>query len=454
MQMREVTGGVAIPAGGSVTLKPGSYHVMLMGLKKPLVVGQSIPLTLTFAKAGNISVTVPVQAMGATAGNGGMSGMSGMQQDKSGGVSTRAPFALANSDAEVADPAGAAVDQDGLAGLQLAVPEQALPRRLPRERNGRGMDVIRRTPGFRAIAFWSTTTFSAYPPPSMPTMPKTSSPTLKAVACAPHFSTMPETSRPACTAAGPLDRGVLAAADLEFTVSSPPPSRRPTPAKHPGATGSTSSACRTPRPPKRWSDPAKRIGLPHEWALTFGIASVRNQLAMLPFSQRWFRGGQNGGIRTAEAHHPARDERHQARRARSAVPAARADLAGQEPPAGDRDRLGGSRRLRTTAAKTGRNQPPLHRTEKKEAEGKTAQQEREGKFHVGASGKRESSRSMGGKDSRKPTAHGDRRQRVVAPTERTATTWDELYGQAQRRHIEGQSKITKRQLEEHALGVH
>lgn len=83
MKMREVAGGLAIPAGGSVALKPGSYHVMLMGLKKPLVAGQSFALTLTFAKAGNISVTVPVEAMGATSGNG---GMSGMQQDKSGGM--------------------------------------------------------------------------------------------------------------------------------------------------------------------------------------------------------------------------------------------------------------------------------------------------------------------------------------------------------------------------------
>lgn len=86
MKMREVAGGLAIPAGGSVALKPGSYHVMLMGLKKPLVAGQSFPLTLTFAKAGNISVTVPVEAMGATSGNGGTSGMSGTQQDKSGGM--------------------------------------------------------------------------------------------------------------------------------------------------------------------------------------------------------------------------------------------------------------------------------------------------------------------------------------------------------------------------------
>jgi len=89
MEMREVAGGLAIPAGGSVTLKPGAYHVMLMGLKKPLVAGQSFPLTLTFAKAGTISVTVPVQAMGATGGGGGMSGMGGMggmQHDKSGGM--------------------------------------------------------------------------------------------------------------------------------------------------------------------------------------------------------------------------------------------------------------------------------------------------------------------------------------------------------------------------------
>jgi periplasmic copper chaperone A len=86
MQMREVAGGLEIPPGGSVTLKPGSYHVMLMGLKKPLVEGQSFPLTLTFAKAGNISVTVPVQAIGATSGNGGMSGMGSMQHDKSGGM--------------------------------------------------------------------------------------------------------------------------------------------------------------------------------------------------------------------------------------------------------------------------------------------------------------------------------------------------------------------------------
>jgi copper(I)-binding protein len=85
MQMREVPDGLPIPAGGSVVLKPGSYHVMLIGLKKPLTAGEKFPLTLTFEKAGNISVTVPVQAMGAMQDKGGMNGMGGMQDGKSGG---------------------------------------------------------------------------------------------------------------------------------------------------------------------------------------------------------------------------------------------------------------------------------------------------------------------------------------------------------------------------------
>jgi len=85
MQMREVPDGLPIPAGGSVVLKPGSYHVMLIGLKKPLTAGEKIPVTLTFEKAGNISVTIPVQAMGATQDKGGTGSMGGMQDGKSGG---------------------------------------------------------------------------------------------------------------------------------------------------------------------------------------------------------------------------------------------------------------------------------------------------------------------------------------------------------------------------------
>src|SRR5262249_30980717 len=46
------------------------------------------------------------------------------------------------------------------------------------------------------------------------------------------------------------------------------------------------------------------------------------------------------------------------------------------------------------------------KTERKEARGETGQQEREGKSHLGARGKRESSRAMGGKNARRPTKRG------------------------------------------------
>jgi periplasmic copper chaperone A len=76
MEMREVSGGLRVPAGGSIELKPGSYHVMLIGLKKPFKAGETIPLTLDFEKAGKISITVPIRAMGA--GHDDMPGMGHM----------------------------------------------------------------------------------------------------------------------------------------------------------------------------------------------------------------------------------------------------------------------------------------------------------------------------------------------------------------------------------------
>jgi periplasmic copper chaperone A len=65
MRMREVEKGLEIPAGGSVTLAPGSFHLMMMGLKAPLKQGASVPLTLVFEKAGRIDVDLAVEAMGA-----------------------------------------------------------------------------------------------------------------------------------------------------------------------------------------------------------------------------------------------------------------------------------------------------------------------------------------------------------------------------------------------------
>ena len=64
MKMRPVN-GLEIPAGKSVELKPGGYHIMFMGLKQPLKAGDTIKGTLTFEKAGAVPVEYKVEAMGA-----------------------------------------------------------------------------------------------------------------------------------------------------------------------------------------------------------------------------------------------------------------------------------------------------------------------------------------------------------------------------------------------------
>jgi copper(I)-binding protein len=56
---------VEVTPGSPTELKPGGLHVMLMGLTAPLTEGQSIPLTLTFEKAGPVTLEVPVRAPGA-----------------------------------------------------------------------------------------------------------------------------------------------------------------------------------------------------------------------------------------------------------------------------------------------------------------------------------------------------------------------------------------------------
>ncbi|MFO1079389.1 MAG: copper chaperone PCu(A)C [Reyranellaceae bacterium] len=65
MRMREVEGGLVIPPGGTVELKPGGYHIMFMGLKAPFAAGAKVPVTLVFEKAGSIDVELQVEAMGA-----------------------------------------------------------------------------------------------------------------------------------------------------------------------------------------------------------------------------------------------------------------------------------------------------------------------------------------------------------------------------------------------------
>ena len=52
--------GVEIPADGELVLKPGSYHVMLIGINKSLIEGEEFTATLFFEKAGEVEVTVPI----------------------------------------------------------------------------------------------------------------------------------------------------------------------------------------------------------------------------------------------------------------------------------------------------------------------------------------------------------------------------------------------------------
>ena len=62
MRMRPVE-GIDIPAKGSVELKPGGYHIMLLNVKKALQPGDKLSLTLTFASGKNVTVEADVRAM-------------------------------------------------------------------------------------------------------------------------------------------------------------------------------------------------------------------------------------------------------------------------------------------------------------------------------------------------------------------------------------------------------
>lgn len=64
MTMRPVE-GIEIPAGGSVTLAPGGFHLMFITLTEPLKEGEKMPVTLTFAKAGSVDTFLHILAIGA-----------------------------------------------------------------------------------------------------------------------------------------------------------------------------------------------------------------------------------------------------------------------------------------------------------------------------------------------------------------------------------------------------
>ena len=61
MMMMEKVDKVALPTGARVELKPGSYHLMLIGLKRPLTPGQTVDITLEFERAGKIKTRAEVR---------------------------------------------------------------------------------------------------------------------------------------------------------------------------------------------------------------------------------------------------------------------------------------------------------------------------------------------------------------------------------------------------------
>ena len=67
MKMRQLADGLEIPAGETVVLAPGGFHIMFMGLKQAFVEGETVAVTLTFEKAGSVEVLLPVEAAAADA---------------------------------------------------------------------------------------------------------------------------------------------------------------------------------------------------------------------------------------------------------------------------------------------------------------------------------------------------------------------------------------------------
>lgn len=50
-----------VPANGDLKLKPGGYHIMLIGLNRPLAAGETLPIKLKFEKAGEVTVQAQIK---------------------------------------------------------------------------------------------------------------------------------------------------------------------------------------------------------------------------------------------------------------------------------------------------------------------------------------------------------------------------------------------------------
>ncbi len=75
MKMRMLKDGLEIKPGETVTLKPGGYHVMFIGLKDQLKQGEAFKGTLQFQNAGKVEVEYKIEGIAASGGPSGHGGM-------------------------------------------------------------------------------------------------------------------------------------------------------------------------------------------------------------------------------------------------------------------------------------------------------------------------------------------------------------------------------------------
>jgi copper(I)-binding protein len=74
-RMQEVSNGIPVPAGQTVQLQPGGYHVMLMRLTRSLAVGDAVDLSFRFSDGSTVVTTAPVRARDGMTGAGSMASM-------------------------------------------------------------------------------------------------------------------------------------------------------------------------------------------------------------------------------------------------------------------------------------------------------------------------------------------------------------------------------------------
>ena len=58
-----------VPANGELKLKPGGYHIMLIGLNRPLVSGETLPIKVKFEKAGDVTLQAKIRNKAAHMGH-------------------------------------------------------------------------------------------------------------------------------------------------------------------------------------------------------------------------------------------------------------------------------------------------------------------------------------------------------------------------------------------------